>query len=260
LLDWLAGWFMDNGWSLKKLHRLIVLSSSYRQGSNPREDLATVDPDNRLCARGPRHRLDAEMIRDGMLQAAGTLSAKMGGPGVYPPQPASITTEGTYGPLTWTASTGEDRYRRSLYTFAKRTAPFAQALTFDAPSGEACVAKRDRSNSPLQALLLLNDPAFLEAARGLADSLLLRSEGEPGVIAFAFARVLSRPPTAEELADLTGFVQRQRERFEKNPEQARALLGLDAKANVQQSVLVQRAAYTALGRLLFNLDEAVVKR
>jgi len=260
LLDWLAGWFMDNGWSLKKLHRLIVLSSTYRQSSNPREDLATVDPDNRLCARGPRHRLDAEMIRDGMLQAAGMLSAKMGGPGVYPPQPASITTEGTYGALNWTASTGEDRYRRSLYTFAKRTAPFAQALTFDAPSGEACVAKRDRSNSPLQALLLLNDPAFLEAARGLADSLLPRSEGEPGVIAYAFARVLSRPPSAEELADLQEFVRRQRERFQAKPEQARALLGLDDKANVQQGLLVQRAAYTALARLLFNLDEAVVKR
>lgn len=260
LLDWLAGWMQDNGWSLKKLHRLIVLSSVYRQSSNPREDLATMDPENRLCARGARHRLDAEMIRDGMLQAAGLLSTKMGGPGVYPPQPASITTEGTYGPLTWNPSTGEDRYRRSLYTFAKRTAPFAQALTFDAPSGEACVAKRDRSNSPLQALLLLNDPAMLEAARGLADTLLRRSQLNPDPISYAFARVLSRPPTPEELADLTEFVSKQEARFQAKPEQARALLGLDAKENVQQSLLTKRAAYTALARLLFNLDEAVVKR
>ena len=260
LLDWLASRFMDDGWSLKKLHRLITLSAVYRQSSNPRDELAISDPENRLCSRGPRHRLDAEMIRDGALQAAGMLSARMGGPGVYPPQPAAITTEGTYGALAWNASTGEDRYRRSLYTFAKRTAPFAQALAFDAPSGEACVARRDRSNSPLQALLLLNDPAFLEAARGLADKSLAQPGDDASRVSFALTRVLSRPPSPDELADLDGFVKRQRERFATNPAQARALLGLDAKDTTDTMLLARRAAFTALGRLLFNLDESLVKR
>ena len=262
MLDWLAGWFMDNGWSQKQLHKLIALSSTYRQSSNPREDLSSIDPENRLYAKGPRHRLDAEMIRDGMFQAAGLLSKKMGGPGVYPPQPPSITTEGTYGPLTWTASTGEDRYRRSLYTFSKRTAPFAQALIFDAPSGEACVAKRDRSNSPLQALLLLNDPAFLEAARGLAESTLKQQGDDPSRISFAFARILSRPPEAEELKDLVEFVKRQEQRFRAQPNQAKALMGIDAKETTAFGInlLARKAAFTALGRMLFNLDETVVKR
>ena len=162
-----SGATADVAWSVKRLQRLIVTSATYRQSSRVTPDLVQRDPQNVLLARGPRVRLEAELIRDAALHAAGLLSTKMGGPGVYPPQPASITTEGTYGALPWTPSPGEDRYRRSLYTYSKRTAPFAMYATFDAPSGEACLARRESSNSPLQALTLLNDTIFLEAAQAL---------------------------------------------------------------------------------------------
>src|SRR5262249_15914160 len=148
--------------SLKQMHRLIVLSAAYRQSSRATPELLARDPENKLLGRAPRVRLDAELIRDSLLRASGLLSEKVGGPSVFPPQPASATPEGTYGKLSWTPSQGEDRYRRGLYTFSKRTAPFAMFTTFDGPSGEACVARRDVSNTPLQALTLLNDVVFTE--------------------------------------------------------------------------------------------------
>ena len=142
--------------SLKKLHRLLVNSSTYRQSSETSEKLFEMDPQNRLLARGPRFRLTGELIRDHMLLASGKLSKKMFGPGVYPPQPKSVLSH-AFGSKAWNVSKGEDRYRRSLYTFIKRTAPFAGHMTFDGTSGENCLARRDRSNTPLQALTLLND-------------------------------------------------------------------------------------------------------
>ena len=164
LLDWLAVEFMKQGWSMKKLDRLIVTSATYRQSSRVTGELLARDPQNLLLARGPRFRMEAELIRDAALREAGLLSEKIGGPSVFPPQPASVTTEGAYGPLKWNASTGEDRFRRSLYTFSKRTAPFALYNTFDAPTGEECLARREVSNTPLQALSVLNDTIFVEAA------------------------------------------------------------------------------------------------
>ena len=260
LLDWLANQLVRDGWSLKKLHRLLVTSAVYRQSSTARQELVLLDPDQRLFARGPRHRLDAEMIRDGALEAAGILSKKQGGPGVYPPQPASITTDGTYGALAWVTSSGEDRFRRSLYTFAKRTAPFAMAQAFDAPSGEACTAKRDRSNTPLQALHLLNDPAQLEASRALAN-LLIKSASKSEVrLDLAFERILSRHPDPEEVAALVAFVVARQKEFQANPVQAMALLGKTAKDKLANAVLAEQAAWTSLVRLLFNLDETLVKR
>ena len=260
LLDWLATEFVREGWSLKKLHRLIVTSAAYRQSSAARPGLAVIDPDNRLFARGPRHRLDAEMIRDGALEAAGILSRKMGGPGVFPPQPASVTTDGTYGALAWVPSSGEDRYRRTLYTFAKRTAPFAMAQTFDAPSGEACTARRDRSNTPLQALNLLNDPAQLEASRALAHLLIKTSPSPAGRLNQAFQRVLSRAPEAGESSALLEFVQARTKDFLSKPAQAKALMGLAEKDPIPNEALAEQAAWTSMARLLFNLDETLVKR
>ncbi len=128
------------------------------------------DPDNRWLSRGPRVRLDAEVVRDQALAVSGLLSKKRGGPSVFPPQPPNVTTEGTYGALSWNVSSGEDRFRRSLYTFTKRTSPFALTATFDAPSGEACVARREVTNTPMQALSLLNDVTFMEAARELGKA------------------------------------------------------------------------------------------
>ncbi|NBW86838.1 MAG: DUF1553 domain-containing protein, partial [Planctomycetia bacterium] len=172
LLDWLARTFVDDcGWSLKKLHRLIVTSATYRQSAAAPPALVERDPGNVLLARGPRVRLEAEVIRDSLLEAAGLLSKKMYGPGVRPPQPEGVT-EVAYGNPKWAASGGEDRHRRSVYTFQKRTAPFAMVTTFDGPTGESCLARREVSNSALQSLTLLNDPMFVEAAQALGRAVM----------------------------------------------------------------------------------------
>ncbi len=254
LLDWLAIEFVKRqGWSMKKLHRLIVTSATYRQSSRTATDLAARDPQNLLLARGPRFRADAEVVRDASLAAAGLLTAKLGGPSVFPPQPASVTTEGTYGAFQWNASTGEDRFRRSLYTFAKRTAPFAMYGTFDAPTGEACVARRDLSNTPLQALTLLNDTVFVEAAQSLGKLLGESAEPDEARVAALFRRFLVRPPEAEELSQVVAFVRAQRERFGKKELDAAKVAG-SAEGNV-----VERATWTAAARVVMNLDEAVTK-
>ncbi len=151
------------------------------------------DSDNRLLARGPRVRLEAEMIRDQALRVSGLLSPKIGGPSVFPPQPPGVTTEGAYGRLDWKVSQGPDRYRRGLYTFSKRTAPYAMFSTFDGPSGEVCVARREVSNTPLQALTLLNDPALVEASQALGTLLASRSGSVEDRIDYLVRRVLCRP-------------------------------------------------------------------
>jgi hypothetical protein len=212
LLDWLAVELVKQGWSMKKLHRLMVTSATYKQSSRITPEHAKKDPENILVARGARFRLDAEVIRDSALKAAGVLSPKMGGPGVYPPQPASVTSEGTYGKVEWKTSEGEDHYRRSLYTFTKRTAPFAMATTFDAPTGESCLAKREVSNSPLQALTLLNDQMFVEAAQAMAKQVIAESQSDEERLQNIFRRVATRPAAADELAMLKTFLQKQRER------------------------------------------------
>jgi len=196
LLDYLAVRFMKDGWSTKKLHRLIVTSETYKQSATVTPSQRAADPENIALTRGPRIRLDAEQIRDSVLAAAGQLSPKIGGPSVFPPQPAGVTTEGSYGALQWNVSTGEDRYRRGVYTFAKRTAPFAMAATFDAPSGEACVARREASTTPLQALTLLNDVTILEAARSLGNQLASLPPGKR--VNSLFMRTLCRPPKHSE--------------------------------------------------------------
>ncbi|MEM7315414.1 MAG: DUF1549 and DUF1553 domain-containing protein, partial [Planctomycetota bacterium] len=166
LLDWLACEFMDGGWSMKQLHRTIVLSNTYQQSAKATANQKTSDPENLLLSHFPRHRVSGESVRDIMLHASGLLSAKMYGPSVRPPQPVSVVKV-AYGNPGWPVAKGEDRYRRSLYTFSKRTAPFAAYVLFDAPSGENCIARRDRSNTPLQALTLLNDKMYLEMAQAL---------------------------------------------------------------------------------------------
>lgn len=196
LLDYLALRFMQDGWSTKKLHRLIVTSEIYRQSATVSPALRAADPENINFTRGPRVRLDAEQIRDSVLAASGQLARKIGGPSVFPPQPAGVTTEGSYGALQWNVSTGEDRFRRGIYTFAKRTAPFAMAATFDAPSGEACVARRESSTTPLQALTLLNDITVLEAARSLGAQLAVMPTRER--VESMFMRTLCRPPKLSE--------------------------------------------------------------
>ncbi|MFM7320877.1 MAG: DUF1553 domain-containing protein, partial [Armatimonadota bacterium] len=254
LLDWLARSFVDDGWSLKRLHRRIVLSATYRQRSSSDSRRTAKDPDNALLSRGPRVRLDAEQIRDAALASAGLLSQKMYGPSVFPPQPPGVTSEGAYGPLEWKVSAGEDRYRRGLYTFAKRTAPYALSITFDAGSGEACLARRDVSNTPLQALALLNDTVFVEAATAMGRSAAEASGNDDSKARMLFRRVLSRDPDPVELSVLRDFLQRRRAAFAKDPEAAKALAGGTS------STVGEIAAWTLLARTLLNLDEAIVKR
>ena len=259
LLDWLAVSFMEPaasgglGWSLKGLHRLIVTSGIYRQASTATPELAARDPSNRLLARGPRVRLDAEVIRDSMLAAAGLLSAKMYGPGVRPPQPGGVT-EVAYGSPKWEASQGEDRYRRGIYTFQKRTAPFAFTTTFDGPTGEACIARREVSNSPLQALTLLNDPMFVEIAQAFGR-LTAAAGDDSGRLDLLARRLLSRSLEADEAKLLLDYLAEQRRRLAAGELDAVKLAGGESDATVRE-----RAAWTLVARALMNLDEAIVKR
>lgn len=253
LLDWLAVEFMRQGWSVKSLHRLIVTSAAYRQASSLTPEILERDPQNRLLSRGARVRLDAELIRDSLLQMAGLLSDKELGPSVFPPQPASVTTEGAYGRLNWNVSAGEDRYRRGLYTFAKRSTPYAMFNTFDAPSGEACVPRRDISNTPLQALTLLNDAVFVEVAQHLGREFAAREGEISDKLQALFQRCLTRPATADELAALNDFYARQRMRTEARELDAVALSGDSSPQSADA------AAWTALARVLLNLDETITK-
>jgi hypothetical protein len=253
LLDWLAVEFVRRGWSLKAMHRLIVTSATYQQSARVTPDLLARDPDNKLLSRGPRVRLEAELLRDAALTASGLLTEKLGGPSVFPPQPASVTAEGAYGALGWKVSEGMDRYRRGLYTFSKRTAPFAMFTTFDAPSGEACVARREPSNTPLQALTLLNDAALIECAQALGRSLAARDGSAEEHAAWLFRRCLTRPPTGDERAALAKFYRAQKARFERKELDAAKVAGPgEGDAN-------ERAAWTATARAVLNLDEFVTK-
>ena len=254
LLDWLATTFVDDlGWSLKKLHRLIVTSATYRQASSASPEQLAADPVNILLTRGPRVRLEAEQIRDGLLRAAGILSEKMYGPGVRPPQPAGVT-ETAYGGGAWEPSPGEDRHRRSLYTFQKRTAPFAFVTTFDGPSGDSCLARRDVSNSALQALTLMNDPMFVEVARALGAAALSGPGDDAARLDDLGRRVLSRSFAAGEREALLGFLRVQRERLAAGELDATKLGGEGGGDPVD------RAAWMLVARAVMNLDETVVKR
>jgi hypothetical protein len=253
LLDHLATAFMARGWSLKALHREIALSATYRQASAATPERLARDPFNRLLARGPRFRLEGELVRDTALRAAGLLSPKLGGPSVFPPQLASITREGAYGPLDWKVSEGEDRHRRGLYTFAKRTAPYATFSLFDAPSGEACVARREVSNTPLQSLALLNDEAFVEAAQALGRQAAALEGDAAARAAFLFRRALTRPPAPDELARLVAFHAAQLARLKAGELPAAELAGPG------DGDPAERAAWTAVARALLNLDETMTR-
>ena len=249
LLDWLACEFVAQGWSMKKLHRLIVMSATYRQGWAVTREFYEQDPLNRLLARGPRFRLDAEVIRDSALTGSGLLSPQLGGPSVFPPQPASVTAI-SYGGTSWKVSEGEDRYRRSLYTFNKRTAPFAAYLVFDGPTGENCVPRRLRSSTPLQALTLLNSEMFLEMGQAVAE--LAATKPSDHRAAFIFRRFATRPPTEKELKILTAFQQTHLKRFETGELDAKLICG-------KASATAELASWVMVARAIMNLDEVIVR-
>jgi hypothetical protein len=253
LLDWLAVELVNQHWSLKQMLRLMVTSATYQQASGLTPALVERDPQNVLLARGPRFRLEAELIRDVTLGTSGLLSAKIGGPSVFPPQPPGVSSEGTYGPLTWNNSTGEDRYRRGLYTFAKRTAPYAMTAAFDGPSGEACTARRETSNTPLQALTLLNDAVAVEAAQALGRAIADTSGTDSDRAVLLFRRVIARPPSQRERDLILAFLDQQRGRLASGE-----LKGAEI-AGVADGDVPARAAWTLVARAVLNLDEAVTK-
>jgi hypothetical protein len=244
LLDTLAVQFMDGGWRIKPLLRGLVLSSTYRQRSSVTPDLLQKDPYNRLLARGPRFRLEAEMVRDAALVASGRLSTKMGGPSVFPEQPAGIW-DSPYNRDRWVESEGEDRYRRSLYTFHKRTAPYPLFATFDATTREFCTVRRVRTNTPLQALATLNDEGLFELAGALGKRLATEVTGDTDArLTYGFRIATGRTPTPDELARLRRFFDEARAHYT-----VRHDAGRDPEA----------AAWTMVGNVLLNLDEALTK-
>ena len=264
LLDWLAVELMDSGWSLKHLHRLIVNSATYRQASRVTPELLAKDPYNRLLARGPRVRVDAEIVRDVALAASGLLNPRVGGASVHPPAPAFLfLPPASYGPKTWVESTGADRYRRALYTFRYRSVPYPMLQTFDAPNGDFSCVRRSRSNTPLQALTLLNEPVFLESARELALRTLKEGgDTDADRLSYAFRRCLARQPCAQETAPLLALLARETKRFasgEVNPwdltvDRPEEALRLPATATP-----AQLAGWTVVARVLLNLDETITK-
>jgi hypothetical protein len=252
LLDWLAVEFMDRNWDIKAIQRLIVTSAAYRQSSNVTPELLAKDPYNRLLARGPRFRVDAEIVRDIALSASGLLTEKVGGPSVFPPAPGFLfLPPASYGPKVWNESTGADKYRRAIYTFRFRSVPYPMLQTFDSPTGDISCVRRSRSNTPLQALTTLNEPLFIDAARSLAAKTL--SEGgatDAQRLNYAVRRVLARAPSQAEATELLQLLTKEQARFSDGQHNARELAGVDS---------AQAAAWTAVSRVLLNLDETITK-
>jgi hypothetical protein len=259
LLDWLACEFMDDGWSVKSLHRLIVQSATYRQSSQIPPELLAKDPYNRLLARGPRFRVEAEVIQDIALSASGLLNAKIGGPSVRPPIPASVG-DTVYGGFSWPESTGEDRFRRGMYTFWKRSLPFPALVAFDAPTAENACTRRVRSDTPLQALTTLNEKSFVETAQAMG--LRVYNEGgrdDRSRAIFAFRLCTGRAPSERELKSLLAFWREQYRHFEDNTGAAVSVAVPDPKKIPPDVNLHKVAAWAMVSRAILNLDETITK-
>jgi len=257
LLDWLATEFPRLGWSRKAFIKLIVTSATYRQSSSYRPDLAERDPLNVSLARQDRLRLEAEVVRDAHLSASGLLADKIGGPSVRPALPADIAALGYANSVKWKESEGDDRYRRGMYIFFQRTVPYPMLVTFDAPDSNTTCTRRERSNTPLQALTLWNDPVFFECARALGNRVM----NEPTVEARlrrAFELCMSRPPGQEESSRLRQLYEEQRRLIQENAESAAAILALDKKAELPADA-VDRASLVAVARIIMNLDEFITR-
>ncbi len=260
LLDWLTVEFTESGWDVKHMVKTLVMSHAYRQSSQPRPDLQKRDPFNRLYARQSRWRLDAEMVRDNALAASGLLVTKIGGPSAMPYQPAGYWDQLNFPKRTYQHDVNEDQYRRGVYTHWQRTFLHPSLLAFDAPVREECTARRDRSNTPLQALVLLNDPTFVEAARVLAARAMREAAaGTDQKIAWCYRQVLSREPTDDEVATLCGFYQRNLDRYQQDPEAAKKLLSVGIAPQGDDLDPVCLAAWTAVTRAVFNLHESITR-
>lgn len=262
LLDWLAVEFMRSGWDLKSLHRSIVLSATYRQSSRTSHELQARDPQNRLLARGPRHRLEAEQIHDLALAASGRLERRVGGPSAFPPQPPGIWEQSwafeAEDPDRWVEAAAPDRYRRAIYTFIRRTAVYPTALTFDMDNRTVCRVRRTRTNTPLQALTTLNGQLFLEAAAGVAERMLEARGSLKEQLTHGFRLCLTRPPEAFELESLAGLLADAEMSFQQNESSAKSLLH-QARSHAGPTDAAKRAAWLLVANALLNLDETLTK-
>jgi hypothetical protein len=268
LLDWLATEFMDTQWDQKQLIRTIVSSSTYRQSSASTEEQLRLDPSNQWLGRGARFRLPAEFIRDQALAVSGLLVPRIGGPSVHPYQPPSLWKEVSHfgsTPATkqvFVQDQGEKLYRRSLYTFVKRTSPHPSMTAFDATNREMCIMERGITNTPLQALVLLNDPQFVEAARQFAAQVLIKTENasQSEIVLSAFQWITGRAPSTSEQASLIGFLDGEQARFAAHPKDALELLSVGDSDQTGDFPLDQQAATTSLCLLLLNLSEAQTRQ
>jgi len=260
LLDWLAVEFVEGGWDVKRFLSLLVTSAAYRQSSHVTTEMATNDPANRLIARGPRVRHSAEMVRDQALAAAGLLSGKMYGEPVRPPQP-DIGLKAAFGDSTdWETSTGEDKFRRAIYTNWRRSNPYPSMATFDAPSRSVCTVRRDSTNTPLQALVTLNDPVYIEAAQALARRMAAASADTAERIAHGFRICTSRPPSAAEAARLVALFDTVRARYATDEKLAKKMATIPIGAAPDGANIADLAALTVVGNVMLNLDEMLMKR
>jgi hypothetical protein len=260
LLDWLATEFVGKGWDVKGILKTLVTSATYRQSSHITPDLLQKDPENRLLARGPRVRLSAEIIRDQALAASGLLVEKIGGPSVKPYQPPGLWKE-LSGDEDYQPDTGENLYRRSLYTFWKRAAPPPAMMNFDSAGREACTVRETRTNTPLQALNLMNDASFIEAARVLAQRVMTEAPGTPDKrLALAFQLATGRLPKAEEQKVLLAGFERNLQQYRQNPKAALNLMISSREFPIDERLDVcELAAYTTQASLILNLDEVITK-
>jgi hypothetical protein len=264
LLDWLAVEFMDHGWSIKHIHKLIVMSATYRQSSKVTPEMLERDPANRLLARGPRFRVEGEIVRDIALAASGLLNPEIGGRSVMPPAPAFLfQPPASYAPFPWVEEKGPEKYRRAIYTFRRRSTPYPVLQTFDVPNGESSCVRRSRSNSPLQALASLNESLFVECAQALAKKTLEQGGStDEQRIKYCFRRALTRDPKPAEVNELEALLNRQRQRIASGSLNADELATgkTEAPAALPKGATVQDwAAYTVVSRVLLNLDETITK-
>ena len=266
LLDWLATEFTRSGWDVRGLMRMLVTSATYRQSSKATPEALARDPENRLLARMSRLRLQAEFIRDQALAVSGLLNGEVGGKSVFPYQPVGLWEElmsradgANWTAQTYTPSHGKDLYRRTMYTFWKRTCPPPTLATFDAPDREVCTVRRPRTNTPLQALILMNDPTYVEASRKLAERLIKEAKTPDERIVFAFRLAMARTPTERETAVLRKVYESQLAKYRNDATAAKKLLTVGEAGRDEKLDMTELAAWTVVANVILNLDETVTR-
>jgi len=264
LLDWLASEFVRTGWDIKAFQKMIVMSSTYRQSGRVTKEILHHDPQNRLLARGPRFRLYAEMIRDNALSISGLLNRKLGGPSISPYESPKLWEEiafgGGFSAQSYLQSHGDDLYRRGLYIYAKRSMPHPSLITFDAPTREICTVQRPVTNTPLQALLLLNDPIYVEAARVMAQRIIKDGGADDRAkLVYAFRLCTGRAPSERELAIVEKSLNRHLEKYKADKPAAQKLVAVGEYARPKELDVSVHAAWTAVCNVMLNMDETISK-